>query len=183
MRSTNERRARRALMSVVIAGLGIAACEPAPSQGGGDVTPAAANAGIGSVSFKLTIGGGSSSYTFDEVTYDLGGNGFHRNAMVDVTNSASFATVISGVPFGTGYVLTLSAQDVAHKLTPCQGSATFDVTTATTVPVAVDLTCHQTAVPPPPPPPAVPVPRGAVCALGALLLILGAMRARRSSQA
>jgi hypothetical protein len=170
-------------MSVLVAGLGLAACEPTPSSAVGDMTSPAANADVGSVSFKLTIGGGASSYTFDQVTYDLSGNGFHRNASVDVTNSASFATVIGGIPFGTGYLLALSAEDVAHKLTPCQGSATFDVTTTTTVPVAVDLTCHQTATPPPPPPPAVPVPRAAVCALGALLLVLGATRARRSSQA
>jgi len=178
MRPKIERRARRVFMSVVAVGLGLAACEPAPSSGG--VTPPAADANVGSVSVKLTIGSGANSYLFNQVSYDLSGSGFHRNAVVDVTNSASFSTVISGIPFGTGYVLALSAQDVAHKLTPCQGSARFDVTTASTVPVAVDLTCHQTAAPPPP---VVPVPRPAVYALGALLLVLGATRARRSSEA
>jgi hypothetical protein len=175
MRSKIE---RRALIGLFVAGLGFAACEPAPSSGGGSTTSAGAN--VGSVSFKLTIGSGSDSYSFNQVSYDLSGNGVHRNAVVDVSRSTSFSTVVSGIPFGNGYVLALSAQDVAHKLTPCQGSSTFDVATASTVPVAVDLTCHEVS---PALPPAVPVPRPAIYALGALLLVLGATRVRRASQA
>ncbi|HEX4404037.1 MAG TPA: hypothetical protein VH560_04365 [Polyangia bacterium] len=174
---------RHALVGLFMAGLCLAACEPGlPSANGGVTAPnAGSNVGVGSVSFKLTVGGGANSFTFNQVTYDLSGNGFHRTAAVDVSNSVSFATVISGIPFGTGYLLILSAQDVAHSLMPCQGSSTFDVTTATTVPVAVDLTCHQAVTNTNPPP--VPVPRPAVYAFGALLLVLGATRVRRSSRA
>jgi hypothetical protein len=175
MRSKIE---QHALIGLFVAGLGFAACEPPQPSGGGSTS---ATAAVGSVSFKLTIGSGSDSYTFNQVSYDLSGNGFHRDAVVDVSKSTSFSTVVSGIPFGKGYVLALSAQDVAHKLTPCQGSSTFDVTTASTVPVAVDLACHE--VSPAPPPPAVPVPRPAIYALAALLLVLGATRVRRASQA
>ncbi len=180
MRSKIERRALIGLfVGLFLAGIGLAACEPAPPSGG--VPSPAANTAVGSISFKLTIGSGSDGYTFNQISYDLSGNGFHRNAVVDVSKSTSFATVVSGIPFGKGYVLALSAQDVAHKLTPCQGSATFDVATASTVPVAVDLTCHE--VSPTTPMPAVPVPRPAIYALGALLLVLGATRVRRASRA
>jgi hypothetical protein len=178
MRHKIERRSRCGLMAAWVVALGLAACEPVPSSPGSSAAPPAADANVGSVSFKLTVGSGAYSYTFNQVTYDLSGNGFHRNAVVDVTKSASFSTLISGIPFGRGYVVTLTAQDVAHKLMPCQGAATFDVTTATTVPVAVDMTCHELVNPP-----AVPVPRPAVYALGTLLLVLGATRVRRSSQA
>jgi hypothetical protein len=171
---------RHALAGLFVAGLCLAACEPAVPPASGGVTGPGTGSNIGAVSFKLSVGSGANSYTFDQVTYDLSGNGFHRNAVVDVTNSTSFATVISGIPFGTGYLLTLSAQDVAHDLTPCQGSSTFDVTTASTVPVAVDLTCHQATTTTNPPP--VPVPRPAVYAFGALLLVLGATRVRPSSR-
>jgi hypothetical protein len=173
MRSKIE---RRALVTLFVTALAFAACEPAPSSSGGSTPSADTN--VGSVSFKLTLGG---SFTFNQISYDISGNGFHRNAVVDVSNSTSFATVVSGIPFGRGYVLALSAQDIAHKLTPCQGNATFDVTTATTVPVAVDLTCNELS--PTVPIPAVPVPRPAIYGLGALLLVLGATRVRRAPRA
>ena len=85
---------------------------------------------------------------------------------------------MSGVPARQGLRRELTAQDVAHKLTGCQGTARFDVASASTVPVAVNMTCHLapavvTA------PPAVPLPRGAGWALAALLLALGASRLRR----
>ena len=55
---------------------------------------------------------------------------------------------VSGVPaMGTSYTAALTAQDVGHQLTACMGSATFDVTNGTTVPVPVHMTCRAAPAP------------------------------------
>ena len=84
---------------------------------------------------------------------------------------------MSGIPVGTGYNVALTAQDAAHKLTGCTGSAPFDVMAAAVVPVAVKVQCHE--APLTTPPPSVPVPRGVAYALAAALLALGLVRVRR----
>ena len=177
MRATILRKGPATLAGVLLlVGLGVTACEPATTSGAGTTNAPPAEADVGSVSFKLTVAG---KYHFNQVTYDLSGNGFHRNATIDVTDSTTFSTVVSGIPFGTGYALALTADDVAQELTPCQGNATFDVTSPTEVPVAVDMTCQVKLATPPP---AVPVPRPAIYALGALLFVLGAARVRRTAR-
>jgi hypothetical protein len=122
---------------------------------------------------------------------------------VDVSGSSSISTVVSGVPVGSGYVAELTAQDTAGKLTPCTGSATFNVTSAATASVPVHMSCsvvqQQTGMGGGEAgsggaggasgaggaggSPAVPVPRGASYALAALLAGLGAagLRLRRRS--
>jgi hypothetical protein len=165
---------RLALVLVAFGGLGIASCQsPLPSDA--TTTGPAPGGDVGSISFELALGGG---FLIDSVSYDLSGNGFHRADTVDVSQSATFSTLVSGIPVGTGYTATLTAQDVAHKLTACTGSTTFAVSSATTVPVSVHMTCQTVKTTTPPPPPSVPVPRSAGYALAALLLVLGASRLR-----
>jgi hypothetical protein len=162
-------------LALVIGLASLAGCaatpnDPAPSSQSTDPN-------VGSISMDLTVGGG---YKFAQVSYDVSGNGFHKAASIDVSASATLATVVGGIPFGTGYKLQLNAQDTAHALTPCVGSATFDIASAATTTVPVHLTCHQvpqtTAA-------AVPVPRWATAALAGLLLALGASGARRRGRA
>jgi hypothetical protein len=169
-----------------LGGLGLISCD-APT--GAVPGAGAAPSGVGSVSFELTLGG---KYHFDTLSYDIGGNGFHRADSINVSGSSSISAVVSGIPTGHGYVASLRAQDTAGKLTPCTGSATFDVASAATVAVPVHMSCsvvQQTTTgsggtggtgaggagggggsPPPP----VPIPRSATYALAALLAILGA---------
>jgi hypothetical protein len=173
MRATILRKVPAVLAGVLL--LGVTACESAPTSGVGTTNAPPAEASVGSVSFRLTVAG---KYHFNQVTYDVSGNGFHRDATLVVTDSTTFSTVVSGIPFGTGYTLALTADDVAQELTPCQGTATFDVTSPTEVPVAVDMTCREKLVTPP----AVPVPRPAIYALAALLFALGAARVRRTAR-
>lgn len=169
------RRSRASKLSTVLVtafafgALGLSACQ---KPGGPDATPPLGEAtnDIGSVSFELAIGG---NYQFKTLSYDISGNGFHRAATVDVSGSTTFTTLVSGVPMGPGYTAALTAQDVAHKLTACMGSATFDVTNGTTVPVPVHMTCRAA------PAPSVPVPRSAGYAFALVLLTLGALRLRR----
>jgi hypothetical protein len=131
----------------------------------------------GSFSVSLSVGG---KYTFSQFSYDVSGNAFHKADTLDVSASTTVSAVVGGIPFGSGYQLKLTAQDDGHKLTPCMGTASFDITSPTTVPVPVTLNCREipalTA--------AVPVPPWTKLLLGALLLALGArlVRARRARE-
>ena len=143
--------------------------------GGAPVVPGTpgGDTGVGSFSMQLTVGGG---IRFDQVSYDVSGNGFHKAGTIDVAASNVISTVVGGVPFGSGYVLQLTTQDVDRKLTPCTGMATFDIPGAATVPVPVRLICHELAAPTAQ---AVPVPRWSTLMVAALLLTLGMHAVRR----
>ena len=91
----------------------------APGPGAGAGAPH-----TGSVTMSLPLRGGS---RFGQVGYDVSGNGFHKADSVDTAASTTVSTVIGGIPFGTGYLLKLTAQDADHRLTPCVGSASFDI--------------------------------------------------------
>ena len=162
-------------VSLLVGGLAVGACGRAKDA----VT--APGPEVGSVSLELTLNGG---FRFDQVSYDISANGFHRAASVSVADSTTVATLVGGIPFGTGYMVTLTAQEVTGKLTGCQGAAAFDVQSSATVPVPVHMSCREVAgpppPPPPPPPPSVPVPRAAIGALAAILLALGAARVRHA---
>jgi hypothetical protein len=163
----------------ILLSLGAAACAPADESSAGVTTtaPPASGAEVGSVSFELSLGG---TYKLDSVSYQIDGNGFHRGATVNVAQSSTFSTLVSDIPVGMGYVASLTAQDTAQKLTPCVGSATFNVASGSTANVPVHLTCHVVPQVTTPPPPSIPVPRAAGYALAALLAAAGLTRLRRS---
>jgi hypothetical protein len=135
------------LGALLLAGacVSLASCQaPNGAGAGAGPTPAASQGDVGSVAFELTLAG---KFELDSLSYDITGNGFHRAATVSVASASTISTLVSSVPFGTGYVATLTAQDAAGKLTPCAGSATFDITSAGTVSVPVHMSCsvvHQT---------------------------------------
>jgi len=124
----------------------------------------------------LTTPGPAQAQTKITIGKVISGNGFHRAGTVNVAASTTVASVIGGIPFGTGYQLQLTMQDVDHKLTPCTGSSTFAITSTGTIPVPVHLTCHEVPVAPPV---AVPVPRWASVAFAALLVGVGSLALRR----
>jgi hypothetical protein len=170
---------------LVAALLLLAGCEGLPDGAAAPVDPngtpvapgtPAADGDVGSFSMNLTLGG---ALQINEVSYDLSGNGFHKTGSLNVAGSSSLSVVIGPIPVGTGYVVQLTAQDAAHKLTGCAGSASFDIRSATTTQVPVHLTCHEV---PAPAPAAVPVPRWATFMITALLLSLGAAALRRRDQ-
>jgi hypothetical protein len=117
--------------------------------------------GVGSVGFNLDV----ASSQIDAVKYDISGNHFQKTGTIDVSQSPRVSAVIAGVPFGSGYAATLTADSVQGPKLSCLGSANFDVTSADVTPVEVKITCQET--------PTVPVPRGAIVALGAILLASG----------
>jgi hypothetical protein len=162
----------RAVLGLVLGLSLVASCQS--TDEGAPQTMGSSGANEGSFSLNLTLGGG---FKFASVAYDVSGNGFHRTGTIDIGGSSILSTVIGAIPFGTGYVVQLTAHDADNKLMPCSGSGTFDITSATTVPVPVHLTCHEVVATAPPP--SVPVPAWARYALAALLLGLGAPLVRR----
>jgi hypothetical protein len=155
--------------------LSLAACQAPPegASSAGGSSPSSTD--VGSVTLELTLGG---TFRVDTIHYEISGHGLLKAADVAVTNAQTFKTLVGGIPFGAGYVAKISFQDVDHRLLPCQGSATFDVSTTTTISVPVHLACKPVPTTTTPPPPSVPVPRGATLALGALLLAFAWRRAR-----
>jgi len=158
--------------------LSLASCEGPAGQAGSAPGNVPIDPGtpsdVGSFQMSLTVGGG---IQLSDVSYDISGNGFHKAGTINVANSASVSTVIGGIPFGTGYLLALTAQDAGQQLTGCTGSATFDIPNATTVQVPVHLICHEQ---PPVAVQAVPVPPWARLVLAIALLAAGAGAARRA---
>lgn len=120
---------------------------------------------VGSVAMSLTLGGG---FLVDSVSYDISGNGFHKADSIPVARSTTISAIATGIPFGRNYRLQLTAEDAAHRLTPCVGAASFDLASAVPVSVPVHLTCRELPV-------SVPVPRTASLAIAALLLALGTL--------
>jgi hypothetical protein len=158
----------RAIVVPVLGALALVACQPQPGAATGDEPLG----DVGAVSLQLELG---TAYRFNAVHYEIDGAGYHAAADVDVTNSSTFTAIVGAVPFGH-YTAQLTAREADGKLTPCTGTASFDVTSTVQLAVPVHMTCRE--VLPPSSAPAVPVPRGATIALGVLLAVLGAARAR-----
>ena len=125
---------------------------------------------VGSVSFDLHVGGSD----IDTVRYDISGNHFQKSGTIDVSHSPEVSAVVGGVPFGSGYTATLTADSAQGPKLSCLGSSNFDVTSANVTPVAVKITCQEA--------PSVPVPRGAVVALAAIFLASGVILLRGERQ-
>jgi hypothetical protein len=96
----------------------------------------------GSVGLALQVAPG---LTLDEVSYAITGPlGFTTTGSIDVSNSTTVSAVISGLPAGTGYSITLTGTTTDGSTT-CSGSATFDVASHETTVATLGLSCHQAA--------------------------------------
>ena len=168
-------RVRHTLMAILLLLVG---CDDRGAQTAAGDPPATGGAeepNLGSFSLSLTLG---AAYRFGRVDYDVsGGNGFDRTGSLDATGSTTVTTIIPGIPFGGGYVVRLTAQDLDHKLDPCTGSATFNLPSGTIVSVPVHLTCREKPAAPAAP---VPIPRWSILLLVALLLAVAEREARRA---
>jgi len=120
---------------------GITALVGCGDQNSGANAPASASEeSSGEVNLALQLANGSAlnsaSYTI------IGPNGFSKTASIDLSAATKLSATIGGLPAGTGYAITISATTTDASAT-CGGSATFNVTAHTTVPVTVALTCHE----------------------------------------
>lgn len=162
-----------AVLALAVVGLSLGGAQ-ACGQGAADSTSeplAGESSAVASVALALEVG---STVEIDTVHYDISGGTFHKAGTIDVSHSSGAAALIDSVPFGMGYVATLTASSTAPVALDCSGAATFDLTAAGITAVPVHVTCKEApTTPPPPPPPPVPIPRSAMGALTALLLAAG----------
>ena len=114
----------------------VGACSSTPADGG--------NVGgqDGTVSLGLVLPPAVSISAFN---YSISGPaGFSKTGTIDVSSSTTLSAVISPLPVGVGFSISLAATSVDGTET-CGGAATFDVTAHVTTAVSVHLLCHQAA--------------------------------------
>jgi hypothetical protein len=131
------------------------------------------NAMSGSVSLALDVGDAQ----LDSVAYAIVGSEFHQTGTLDVSKATRISAIIGGIPFGTDYVVTLTAASTEPVPMTCDGSATFQVPNDVPVNVPVHVTCTQQRVMASTTP--APIPHGAGALLGLALLGLGLAFQRR----
>ena len=164
---------RSAAVALLVAGFAVSltACDGAQDPAGSAAAPPPPEE-VGSISFDLTLGSNIQLNTVDYVV--AGPNNFMKAGSLDVSHAATVSGIIGGLPAGVGYALTLTATDVAHKLTGCQGAATFNVAAAATTAVPIHMTCREA-----PTAPGVPLSPVAMLALAIVLAGTGCAALRR----
>ncbi len=96
----------------------------------------------GRVDFALQI---SSGVTLVSAGYNVSGpGGFSATGTVSVGQGTDVPVVLTGVPNGSGYNLTVSGT-ASDGITTCSGSAPFDVTAGMMSTAIVHLVCRQPA--------------------------------------
>lgn len=121
------------VMVALAAVLSASGCEGAI----GDV-PQATSGEFGDVGLALRVVDG---IRLNAIEYEIVGSGARIAGVLDVSHSASFSGLITGVPVGTGYRLSLRATAADNREVSCAGSALFDVLRDTTTAATVQLRC------------------------------------------
>jgi hypothetical protein len=95
---------------------------------------------IGEASFAVIVPGG---IVLSSVTYTLSGpNAFSRTGSFDVGHSTGISGLVSVIPVGGPYTITLSSTS-ADGTSTCGGTGTFSVLAHQTAAVTVHLICHE----------------------------------------
>src|SRR5262249_8349380 len=127
---------KRKLSRIAVIGLGAAGVAIAGCSGAG-IASRSTNEDVGSVGMHLMLGNGS---TVNEIHYTLTGpNGVSRTDTADVSSKNIVDFVITNLPPGAGYSITLDASATdPGDTTTCHGaSGMFSVTSGAVTPVAV----------------------------------------------
>jgi hypothetical protein len=123
------------LLGIAIATVSLAGCGNAAKE----ETSAGVAENSGTVGLALQVVPGA---IINSIVYSITGNGVSLSGTLDVSGSTSSQIVIGGIPAGTGYVISLTANSVDGGLT-CSGSSTFDVKAGTTTSVSPHLQCRK----------------------------------------
>ena len=124
------------LIALGVGGSTLAGCGIDKSQGA--VTGASNDGSIGDVSLALQLAPGVSVNTF---SYSIMGPAA-RTGSINVSSSTTVSTLVSAVPVGTGY--TVSLNGTATDGTTCTGtSGSFNVAAAMTTSVSVAIDCNR----------------------------------------
>jgi uncharacterized repeat protein (TIGR04052 family) len=95
---------------------------------------------IGALDLALSAGGTEVT----SISYTITGNGFTKQGSIPTAASGKiFSSLITGIPGGMGYSITLNAKDASGNFM-CKGSASFNVTAGQTTSVTVKLQCPGT---------------------------------------
>jgi hypothetical protein len=125
---------------MVVAFVGAGACFTACSSNDVKGIGGEQHDDAGSVGLAVQIAPGTNVST---VSYSITGPaGFSKSGSIDVSHSATISAIISGLPAGTNYAVTLTATSTDGNTT-CAGSATFGVMAGATTAVTVHLLCHE----------------------------------------
>ncbi|MEI9942543.1 MAG: hypothetical protein WDO69_35460 [Pseudomonadota bacterium] len=132
------------LLAVLFACLGghVALIGCSSTSGNGADSAETDSENSGSIGLALQV---ESGLTLNQIDYAIiGPLGFSKSGSIDVSNSSTISAVISSLPAGTGYSITLSGTSTDGSAT-CSGSATFDVVAHQTTTASVGVSCHQAA--------------------------------------
>jgi len=128
-----SKQAMLAVLAVAASGAGVLSCSEGPSP------EAADSRDIGAVGLTLKLSDGA---TIDSVSYTITGPaGFAKTGSINVSNSQTISGVLSGIPAGAGYTISITATSTDGKTT-CAGQASFAVSAHATAPVKVSLACR-----------------------------------------
>lgn len=95
---------------------------------------------VGEVGLALQLPGG---IRINSVSYSITGPmGFTRSGIIDVSGSTQVTALISGIPAGLGYRITLAATTTDASAS-CSGSATFDVLPRMITSAVVAMSCVE----------------------------------------
>ena len=119
--------------------LGASGCatpdDTAARSGRADRTPA------GELSLALVLPGG---LQIDSVRYEITGNGVTLSGTLPVVGSGmDFSALITDIPVGTNYTLSLTASPLGDAGVGCVGSAQFNSSQGVTTQVNVVLSCDE----------------------------------------
>jgi hypothetical protein len=129
-RAGTVRAAAVVAFAALVVGVPFAGCK----SGSG---PASSGQATGLVSLALELAPGVSISSVSWVI--TGPGGFTRTGSIDVSSSQTISALISGIPAGTGYQITATAND---GTTTCLGQAMFDIMAGATSRASLHLTCN-----------------------------------------
>jgi acid phosphatase len=133
-----SRLAQTMMVVAPLMGLGSFGCSPPQATSAGQT----AGQNVGSIGLALQLAPGT---TLNSATYQIvGPGGFMKSGSIDLSHSSSLSVVVSGLPAGMGYAITLNGTS-AEGGTSCTGTASFDVTAHQTTAVNVAVQCHETS--------------------------------------
>jgi acid phosphatase len=119
----------------VLLGITSLACSDSSARQGG----ASSANDVGSIGVALLVAPGTTLNTVNYlITAAAGGT---KTGSIDVSQSSTISTLISGIPAATGYTIALNSTSVEGGT--CMGSAPFDVVAHQTTAVTVHLDCHE----------------------------------------
>jgi hypothetical protein len=130
-----NKRERVLLLALFSGGSLLAGCGVGANDG---ATTGGASGDVGSVALALQVAGA----TVNSFSYSLTGPS-SKSGSIDVSNSTTVSTLLSPIPAGTGYSLTLNGTSTDGSTTCTGTSGTFNVTAKMTTSVSVAIECNK----------------------------------------